>query len=134
MAAAFAVSGCSTILRGTHEKIEITSTPSQALCRIYRESTGFLKSVATPGAVYIPRSAEPVRIVCTKDGYETASVTASPAQTSDIVGNTAGVGAAAFGTGFGAPAFVGGAMIDGATGANRDLPDTIAVRLRPAQN
>ena len=129
LGAAFAASGCSTVLRGTHEKVEIVSDPPQALCRIYRESEGYLKSVATPGAVYVPRSADPIRVVCKKDGYKTASVIASPVTTSDIVGNAAGVasaGAAAAGAGV----MVGGAFIDGASGANNDLPDVISVSLQ----
>ena len=126
LAAAFAASGCSTILRGTHEKVEIVSAPPQALCRIYREGEGYLKAVATPGAVYIPRGAEPIKVVCKKDGYKTASVVASPAKTSDIVGNAAGVAA---GSGV---VLIGGAFIDGATGANQDLPDVISVNLQPA--
>ncbi len=126
LAAMLAVSGCSTILRGTHEKVEITSTPPQAHCRIYRESTGYLKAVATPGAVYIPRAAEPIQVVCKKDGYKTTTVTASPALTSDIVGNSAGIAA------FGSPGIIAGAIIDGANGANRDLPQTIAVHLQPS--
>lgn len=128
LAAAFAVSGCSTILRGTHEKVEIASTPSQALCRIYRESTGYLKSVDTPGAVYIPRAAEPVKVVCRKDGYQTATIIASPAITGDIIGNAAGMGVGLPGL----PVWLGGAFLDGATNANQDLPDVIAVDLQPA--
>ena len=127
-AAALAVSGCSTILRGTHEKVEIVSDPP-AFCKIYRESEGYLKSVAAPGAVYIPRSADPIRVVCEKDGYDTASVIASPVKTSDIVGNAAGVaGGAAAAPGAGV--MIGAAFMDGISGANQDLPDVILVRLQ----
>lgn len=125
LAASFAVSGCSTILRGTHEKVEIVSAPPQALCRIYRESAGFLKSVATPGAVYIPRAAEPIRVVCKKDGYKTASIVASPVKTADIVGNAAGVAG-----GGGAGLLIGGAFMDGIAGSNQDLPDVISVNMQ----
>ncbi|MGI9297948.1 MAG: hypothetical protein ACR2QC_08625 [Gammaproteobacteria bacterium] len=126
LTAAVAASGCSTILRGTYEKVEIVSTPPQALCRIYRDSEGYLKSVDTPGAVYVPRAAEPIRVVCKKDGYKTASVVASPVKTSDIVGNAAGVAAGSGGV------MIGGAFIDGIAGANQDLPDVISVNMQRA--
>ncbi|MBE8158884.1 MAG: hypothetical protein HAW59_05785, partial [Betaproteobacteria bacterium] len=77
LAAVLAVSGCATITRGTHEKVEIASDPAGALCRIYRHSSGYLKSVATPGAVYIPRSEEPIEIVCSKNGYESGAIIAA---------------------------------------------------------
>lgn len=126
LAAVLAATGCSSILRGTHEKIEIVSSPERALCRIYRESTGYLKSVATPDAVYIPRAAEPIKVVCKKAGYETATVVAAPVKTSDVLGNAAGIagGSLVFGT---------GVVIDLANSAHLDLPDSIVVEMKKIQ-
>ena len=123
---AIAVSGCATILNGPQEKVQIVSTPEQALCRIYRESTGYLKAVATPGAVYIPRSAEPIRVVCKKDGYQTTEVVASPHKTADVVKNGLGLTA-------GGPFFLFGVLVDNINGASQDLPDTISVNLKAYQ-
>ena len=123
LAAVFAASGCATITRGTHEKVTIVSSPEQALCRIYRESTGRLKDVATPGAVYIPRSPEPIKVVCSKEGYETASVVAAPTTNGVLIGNTA---ASAF-----FPAALAGAAFDVNNGANRELPEVIVVNMEP---
>lgn len=122
--AALAASGCSTVLRGAHEKVEIVSTPPGALCRIYRESEGYIKAVNTPGAVYIARSADPIKVVCKKDGYKTASSVAAPVETNDIISN------AATGAAFGSIAGVGTAILDGASGAKHDLPNTINISLQ----
>ena len=95
VAAAFAVNGCSSFLHGAHEKIEITTSPAGAYCKMYRDSAGFMKSVVTPGSKYIQRSGEPVTVVCEKDGYETASLVISSEKRKEMVGNvtTLGVGA-----------------------------------------
>ena len=122
LAAVFTVGGCSTILRGTHEKVEIVSAPEGALCSIYREGEGYLKRVAAPGAVYIPRSTAEIRVVCKKEGYQTTSVTAVPVKTGDIVGNVAAVGVNAVA--------LGGTVLDIANNAHADLPDTIVVNLQ----
>ncbi|MGU9951904.1 MAG: hypothetical protein ACNYPH_06330 [Gammaproteobacteria bacterium WSBS_2016_MAG_OTU1] len=115
LTAAVLISGCSTVLRGTHEKVEIISSPEKALCRIYRGSEGYLKAVATPGAVYLPRSSDDIKVVCKKDGYKTTTIVASPVKTSDIVGNAVTGG--------------GSAIADLINSAHADLPDTIRVNL-----
>ncbi len=118
-AAALATSGCLSALHGTHQKLEIVTVPEGALCRIYRGDEGFVKSVATPGAKYLHRSDDPVRIECSKAGYETARVEVPSAPRGEIVVNAATVG--------------GGLLLDLASGAPYDLPDTIAIELKKAR-
>ncbi len=128
MAALLAASGCSTVLHGTHEKIEIVSTPERALCRLYRENSGYLKSVVTPGAVYIPRSDAPLKIVCSKNGFQTATVSAlATTAHGDIAGNSGLIPQGAAGLGVGVFSLV----TDVANSANYELPDTISVNLKP---
>lgn len=94
--AALALSGCGTMLTGAYEKVEIVTTPPGAYCKIYREGQGFLKSVATPGAKYIQRGRKPITIVCSKDGYKTATVVDEPTTIKDdqgLITNFASAGA-----------------------------------------
>lgn len=126
LAMALVASGCSTVLRGTHEKVKIVSTPESAHCSIYRDSTGYLKSVATPGAVYIPRSNEAIRVVCKKDGYKTASIVASPIDGDLGAGNAVGAASSSFA---GAAGIIGGFAVDAFNSATTDYPDTISVEM-----
>ena len=129
-AAALLVSGCSTILKGNYEKLTIVSTPERAHCSVYRESEGYLKAIVTPGARYIPRSAEPIRIVCKKAGHETVTITAKPVKAGEVAANVAGLAA---GSGVGLPLMVGGLFFDTLTGNNNELPDVISVVLPELQ-
>ena len=141
LAAMLGTSGCATILRGTHEKVSVESTPEQALCRIYRQSEGFLKSVVTPGAVYIARSYEPIQIKCQKSGYETTSITAAAILNSDIPGNIAAFPvSSSVGSSIIAPAGIvsavplaAGVFIDAANAAHANLPEVIKVELKRIQ-
>ena len=125
-AAALLVSGCSMMVKGNYEKLTIVSTPEQAHCSVYRASEGYLKSIVTPGARYIPRSPEPIRVVCKKEGHETVTITAKPVKAGEMAGNAAGLAA---GTGVGVPLMVGGLIFDTLAGTNNDLPDVISVVL-----
>ncbi len=70
---AIACSGCATVLSGTVQTIEVASDPAGAECILERESET-LGKVTTPGAVRIHRSAHPIRVTCTKDGYHESQV------------------------------------------------------------
>ncbi|WOV90570.1 MAG: hypothetical protein R1F54_08550 [Candidatus Zeuxoniibacter abyssi] len=119
VAAAFAVNGCSSFLHGAHEKIEITTSPAGAYCKMYRDSAGFMKSVVTPGSKYIQRSGEPVTVVCEKDGYETASLVISSEKRKEMVGNVTTLGV--------------GAVVDAVGGGLYELPDKVEVIMKKAQ-
>ena len=71
------ISGCATMHKGAYQKIEIVSTPAGAHCKMYREGQGFLKAISTPGEKYIQRSDKPLTIVCSKEGFETTTLTES---------------------------------------------------------
>lgn len=130
MTATLVAGGCSTVLRGTHEKFTVTSEPKRALCRIYRGGEGYLKAVATPGSVYLRRSPEPLKVVCKKRGYKTATAVAGEESfglQSASLGNafSLGIDTAALGVG----AAAGGAALDIANNAYVDMPDSIHVVL-----
>ena len=78
--ALFALGGCASLFKGTHEKLTVRTTPAGAICNVYREQEGLLKVIVTPGAAYIRRDKDPLTIVCNKEGYEETSATLAPDQ------------------------------------------------------
>lgn len=75
---ALGLSSCAFYEKGAYQKVALVTTPSAALCRIYSEDRGFIKSIATPGSKYIPRDDAAIEIVCEKSGYKTKSVVVAP--------------------------------------------------------
>lgn len=117
--AASVLVGCSTIEHGTYQKITITSSPEKSLCKIYREGRGYMKAVATPGATYIMRDPGAIKVVCSKQGYQTTTVDiAIKEEPKDgSVGNFATLGL--------------GFFIDTINSLPKALPETIHVDLPP---
>lgn len=113
--AAGALSGCASISQGAYQKIEISSNPENALCKIYRDGQGYLKSVATPGETYIRRDSGALTVTCSKAGFKTASVTEGTEQSGDNIGNFATLG-----TGF---------LFDLGNQSQFNVPDSIHVNL-----
>ena len=62
--------GCSTMLNGTHQGVNISSNPPDAYCELSRQSEGMLNAVNTPERVYIPRDSESLIITCERKGYK----------------------------------------------------------------
>ena len=122
LSAALLLGGCASLLKGTHEKLVVRTSPAGALCEIHREGEGMLTFVATPGAAYIRRDADPVTIVCRKEGYERTAVRLSP--TRDILAGGGGSDEPFANTGF---------LLDTMTGAIFDLPDEAQIVLRAAK-
>lgn len=115
-AAIVGLSGCASMLHGTYEKIAISSSPEQSLCKIYREGHGYVKSVATPGETYIMRDSAPITITCSKSGYQTTSVVVATARgEQDNIANVVTLG-----TGF---------FVDVANATQDQLPDEVHIQL-----
>lgn len=113
-AAAVTLSGCASLMHGPYEKITVTSTPERALCKIYREGQGYVKSVATPDSVYLMRDHNPITVKCAKAGYRTTSIEVGTARAEqDNIGNISTYGA--------------GFVVDLANSTQDRLPDTVHV-------
>lgn len=80
VSAAFALSGCASLFKGTHEKLTVRTTPEGALCEVSREAEGLLDVIVTPGSTYLRRDKDPVMIVCEKDGHTTSRLQLKPRQ------------------------------------------------------
>ena len=79
------VAGCATIVRGSSETIEITTSPSGAMIKL---SSG--QSARSPSTFQVPRKGT-IFVTITKDGYETVETKLI----SSIEGASLGLGTAA---------------------------------------
>ena len=121
-AALLALPSCAYYQKGAYQKVTVVTTPPTALCKIYSEQEGFLKSVATPGSKYIPRDSDPIQIVCEKDGYKTTSVEIKPEGFKDSAENTIGSFMLTGGAGF---------LPERVSGSYYDFPDRVEITLAP---
>jgi hypothetical protein len=116
-AAAFMLSGCATITRGTTDQLQITSDPPNATAR-----TSLGHSCVTPCTLTISRKDE-LSVVISKPGYREEIV--------EVKTQVAGAGAA----GFAGNVLIGGVVgmgADVATGAALEhIPNPVSVVLTP---
>lgn len=108
----FTFTGCANVVRGTTEPITVEAPNCpDAECTLQNKKGSW--TVKTPGSIVIPRSDDPLRVTCKKDGKK-VEVTAE--------------------SGVSAGAILGDALLFGifsaanaATDAHREYPDTITV-------
>lgn len=116
-AAAVALSGCATVIKGTTQSIVVTSPPvAGAYCIL--SSTEGNWPVTTPGAVTVDKSKEDILVRCSKPGFQDASASIP----SDFQGWTLG------------NIVLGGLIgvgVDAATGAMNEYPRAFAVPMMP---
>jgi hypothetical protein len=110
-----AVSGCATIVNGTHQSVSVNTTPVQdAQCTLTNsQGTWYVKS---PGSVDVHKTKTDLDITCTHDGYGPGHLVA-----------VSKFGAATFGNVI-AGGLVGVA-VDAASGANYHYDSPITVPL-----
>lgn len=107
--------GCANMVRGTTEPITVESPDCPgAVCTLANKKGSW--TVTTPGSIVIPRSDDPIKVTCEKDGKNVS-----------VIGDS----------GISAGAVVGDALLFGifsaanaATDAHREYPDTITVPIR----
>ena len=113
--------GCGSIIGGTSQELEITSTPPGADCAIYREGLIIGRVNPTPGTVTVKKSRTDLVITCTKLECE-------PAQTSCTSGvEPWTIGNIVFGL-IGGPI---GVVIDHSTGGVNKYDSPVNVNLVP---
>lgn len=67
------LTGCSSIIEGTSQEIQINTNPSGAYCAIYRQNEIIGRVDETPGGITIQKTKYDITIKCDKKGYETAT-------------------------------------------------------------
>ncbi len=113
------LSACSTIVSGTQQSIFIdTPKVDGAKCRLTDSKTGTWYLPVTPGSISVLKGDGPMNVVCTKDGYESETVSVDETLAGATLGNIILGG----GVGF---------LIDAASGAAQKYPDKITVWMKP---
>src|ERR1700733_4201085 len=116
-AAGIALSGCASIVEGTSQSVAVTSTPVDGARCTLTNSQGTWY-VTTPGNANVHKTTTDLNVVCTKDGYQDASLVVPPHFNGATLGNVIAGGVIGIG-------------IDAATGANFNYPENISVPMTP---
>ena len=121
LAALLALAGCASVITGTSQKIEISTTPAGAKCVLSRENQTIAIVAPTPGVVTVQKDKHDILVSCDEQGYQTGTQYLH----SGIEGGTFG------------NILIGGVIgwgIDSATGADNRYPETASVAMLPAPN
>ncbi|MGD9107627.1 MAG: hypothetical protein PVI75_00450 [Gammaproteobacteria bacterium] len=110
----FTLSGCASVVNGVNQSVSVSTPPTKAATCALSNSKGKWFVNKTPGSVVVHRAYGPLKIVCHKPGYVSA--------TKQVESNTK---AMAFGN-----VLMGGAIgagVDVADGAAYDYPTNIII-------
>jgi hypothetical protein len=66
-------SGCSSIIEGTSQEIQIITNPPDAQCRFIREGKVIGSLHTTPSALTVQKNKHDITISCDKAGYQTST-------------------------------------------------------------
>jgi len=85
--AAASLSGCASIVSGSHQDISINTSPEGAKCAVYRDGVqvGYVNS--TPGVVSVSRRANDLWVGCVKDNYDFSNAKDSSDFNGWVIGN-----------------------------------------------
>ena len=110
--------GCATIVDGSSQWVAISTDPEGADCTVERNGMPLGEVNPTPGNIHIGKSKHDLSVVCTRGGYQSATV----AHASKFQAMT-----------FGNILFGGlvGVIVDAATGADFEYPTYVRVDLKP---
>lgn len=70
LVAATLLSGCASIISGSHDDIMVKTDPEGADCTVYRGAEVLGHVNPTPGGIVVPRSYGDILVRCVKDDYE----------------------------------------------------------------
>ena len=102
------LAGCATVIEGPVQTITVESAPPGAACAVSREREA-LGTVVTPGAITLDKSKNDLVVTCSKPGYRSSTLVASPKYLAATFGNLLVGGLIGFG-------------VDAATAANFYYP------------
>jgi hypothetical protein len=120
---AASLSGCVSVIEGTHQQITVATTPSDASCVFMRHGEQLGRVDHTPGSLIVKKTKYDIDITCDKTGFRPTSFNNHSGVSSLIAGNivadlvlTAGVSS----------------IVDSATGADNQYQDVVMMTLIPA--
>ena len=103
---------CATLVNGTTQTVTVSTTPAAASCTLDRMGARVGAISATPGSVRLDKSKNDLAVTCSKDGFQTATVSHAPSFSGATFGNIIAGG-------------VVGVIVNAASGANYSYPDDI---------
>jgi hypothetical protein len=116
---ALSLTACSTIVSGTQQSMFVdTPEMTGAQCKLSDSKKGSWYLPSSPGSVTVAKGDGPMNITCSKDGYQTTSVSVDE----DFAGAT--LGNVILGGGV-------GILVDAASGAAQKYPDKVIVWMKP---
>ncbi len=107
---------CATLVNGSSQNVTVSTTPPGASCTLDRIGARLGAITPTPGSVRVDKSKNDLTVTCSKEGFQTATVTHSPHFSGATFGNIIAGG-------------VIGVVVDASTGANYTYPDNVEVAL-----
>jgi hypothetical protein len=66
--------GCSSIIEGTSQEIQVNTFPSGASCIFLRRGQPIATVAPTPGSALVKKTKDQIKIVCDKPGYASATL------------------------------------------------------------
>ena len=110
--------GCATLTKGTSQAVTVDTDPSGAMCTLTRDAKPLAIVNPTPGSVPVEKAQGTIAVACTKQGFL------------EVAGNLASEFQAMT---FGNILFGGiiGVVVDAASGAMHQYPDSVTITLIP---
>ena len=112
-----ALSGCATLIEGSSQSIAVTTPPTDG-AKCVLTSTEGTYFVTTPGNVQVHKTKNDIQAECDHDGFAHASQTIAPHFNGATLGNVIAGGGI-------------GIVVDAASGADFNYPDSVAITMNP---
>jgi hypothetical protein len=120
LSALLALGACASVVQGVDQSLAVMTEPAGASCNITRDGDLLGSVYPTPGVISVDKSKGNIMVECERDGYE-RTLAVLPARFDGMTWGNAIIGG------------LMGAGIDVLTGAMHRYPNSILVRLKPAE-
>ncbi len=112
------LSGCSTIIEGTSQKIAVTTSPPGGYCSLKRNGEVIATVAQTPAEVTVDKTKDDILLNCAVSGYEPATQYLHSGIATGTYGNIIAGGLVGWG-------------VDSMTGADNEYPATVNLDMSP---
>jgi len=117
---ALLASGCATLIKGTSQTVTVNTDPAGALCTFTRDARTVAVVNPTPGSVPVEKANGSIAISCRKQGFQDAEGSLASEFQPMTFGNILLGG-------------IVGVVVDAASGAMNQYPETVTITLVPAE-
>ena len=112
--------GCATLTKGSSQTVTVNTDPSGAMCTMTRDAKPVAVLNSTPGSVPVEKARGSIAVLCKKQGYQDAAGELAPEFQAMTLGNIL----------FGG---IVGVVVDAASGAMNQYPESVTISLIPEQ-